>query len=58
MRPITYDVKCEALAEAFLADYTMKDRVSCVSLLAQAIQVTIEDWISDAETDPSFKEKA
>ncbi len=57
---MSYDVRSETLAMAFLEDYESEDDEMTgwrVQRLAQHIQDAIEEWL-DAETeDPGFKEK-
>ncbi len=58
--PMSYDVKCYELAEAFLEDYFTADltKEKATDLLAQAIQNAIEDSLSMMVDDGSIKEKA
>jgi hypothetical protein len=49
---VSYDVKCYALAEAFLEDYDLPepgDWRTIAGQLAQRIQTGIEDDLSDLE---------
>jgi hypothetical protein len=46
---VSYDVKCDELARAFLPEGHVEE--SDVKSLAQAIQYCIEDWLSDRQRD-------
>jgi hypothetical protein len=44
---MSYDVKCEELAKAFLDDEPELESDSNIMSLAQTIQDAIEDWIEE-----------
>lgn len=51
MAAITYDTKCQDLAEAFLSDEPDLRTAENTKDLAQLIQITIEDFIEAARRD-------
>ena len=46
---MSYDVKCDALARAFLADAKRETDEALVAELAQVIQTAIEDFVDELE---------
>ena len=53
----TYDVKCEVLAEDFLADTPHLDTEENAADLASTIQQAIENWFADKDRHPDKGEK-